>query len=321
MIETSPISVAIPVFNRAHTVLRALASVAAQTLRPARVIVIDDGSTDDSVACVSRWVNEHKGRFGGRLVRQPNRGVSSARNRGLAEAVDCPLVAFLDSDDEWPSDFLARTSSALADCPVAVAATCDRKLSACEGRASVVEDLASLAAAPIVWMMKHGAGFSSATLFRRSAIERHGGFDESLATGEDAALYLPLCLDGAWLHVPGRPVMFDRGSTLHDGEEANLSGKFPDNHRRWARVFENFILHGGGGRVVAPAEYRRLLCKRWYSAGRELARAGIFAEAGECFYAALAWHPWSWKTWQRLVENRLAMRFSRAAVLDAKRAA
>lgn len=55
MIETSGIAVVIPVFNRAHTVLRALASVAAQTC-PAQIVVVDGGSTDESVACVSQLV-------------------------------------------------------------------------------------------------------------------------------------------------------------------------------------------------------------------------------------------------------------------------
>ncbi len=88
-----PVSVLIPVFNRAASLTQALNSVAAQRRAAAEVIVIDDGSTDDSAAVASH--------LGARVVaHEVNRGQVAARNTGIAAAVQ-PWIAFLDSDDEW----------------------------------------------------------------------------------------------------------------------------------------------------------------------------------------------------------------------------
>ncbi len=90
----APISVIMPAYDRAQIIGRALASIAAQQhLNPAEVIVVDDGSRD----ATSEVARQH----GAYVVRhEANRGVSAARNSGLA-AASHPWVAFLDSDDEW----------------------------------------------------------------------------------------------------------------------------------------------------------------------------------------------------------------------------
>ena len=92
--EPGLVSVVIPTYNRAYIVGRTIESVLAQTYSPVEILVIDDGSTDDTPAVV--------GRFGDRVryIRQPNGGVAVARNHGFAEARG-EFVALLDSDDEW----------------------------------------------------------------------------------------------------------------------------------------------------------------------------------------------------------------------------
>ena len=300
------ISVILPMYNRGATVLATLDSVAAQTLRPRRLVVVDDGSSDDSAARVDKWLKKHAGRgTEGSLIRQPHRGAAAARNRGFASASDCSLVAFLDSDDCWPADFIERTSAAVLACPSAVGATCDRELHCGARCGPVLQDLTSFSAKPIEWMFCHGAALASATLFRAEAIVRRGGFDETLSTGEDTALFLRLCLDGPWLHVPGRPVAFDRTLAPGGSVEGNLSHKYRDNYRRWARIYEDFIMNGSGAQAIAPRIYRRLLGHVWYRAGRELARGGSPIEARQCYRAALAWSPWGYKSWQRLAQTYL----------------
>lgn len=89
------VSALIPTYNRRDYVLRAIESVLSQSVLPDEVIVVDDGSKDDTVEQV-------QARFGSkvRLVRQENRGVSGARLRAIKEARG-EWIAFLDSDDEW----------------------------------------------------------------------------------------------------------------------------------------------------------------------------------------------------------------------------
>ncbi len=100
------ISAVIPSYNRAHLVARAIISVLDQSLPPAEVIVVDDGSTDDTEQAVRR--------FGDRVryVRQENGGGARARNRGVEEA-GCNWVAFLDSDDVWTRTHLESIALAI----------------------------------------------------------------------------------------------------------------------------------------------------------------------------------------------------------------
>jgi glycosyltransferase involved in cell wall biosynthesis len=110
-------SVVIPLFDKGPYVRRAVDSVGAQTLLPAEVVVVNDGSRDDGAA-VTRAA---AGRFPVplRVIDQPNHGVSAARNAGIAAARQ-PFVAFLDADDRWRPEFLARMSDLIAAWPGAV---------------------------------------------------------------------------------------------------------------------------------------------------------------------------------------------------------
>ena len=104
------ISVVIPTFNRRDLLRRALLSVYAQTLAPAEVIVIDDGSTDGTDVMLSNEFPQVS------YYRQENRGVSSARNLGIHHATG-DWLAFLDSDDEWLPEKLLRQADALTANP------------------------------------------------------------------------------------------------------------------------------------------------------------------------------------------------------------
>ncbi len=95
------VSVVIPTFNRVPVLSRALDSVYAQTLAPTEIIVVDDGSRDDTAHFIRRFYPDV------RYVRQSHTGVSGARNRGIREA-DGEWIAFLDSDDAWDPSKLRR---------------------------------------------------------------------------------------------------------------------------------------------------------------------------------------------------------------------
>lgn len=110
-----PVSVIIPTYNRAALLRRALSSVVRQTVNCKEIIVIDDGSIDDSYQALAGL----PGTAEGPEIRhyfQQNRGPAAARNLGI-EMARCPTIAFLDSDDHWQRKKLERQFLMMEKCP------------------------------------------------------------------------------------------------------------------------------------------------------------------------------------------------------------
>jgi glycosyltransferase involved in cell wall biosynthesis len=310
--KTASIAVIVPFFNRRSTVIDTLESVAAQTLLPARIVLVDDGSTDDGAALVREWIAKVRGTLDCALEQQANAGAGAARNRGLQLTGSVEYIAFLDSDDVWPADFLARTHAALAAHPRAVAATCNRKFVYADGRRSKTQDCRGLAACAALWMLERGAGVASMSLFRRSAVAGLGGFDAAIATGEeDAALFMRVSLEGPWLHVPGEPVAFHRGLAQKRGSEGNLTDKHADRHYHWAKTYEDFFT-GDGGPLATSPRCKRGMARRWQAAGSRFFRHRAYADAAACFRKAQSWWPWQISCYPSMLRAWLATNTRRA---------
>ncbi|WP_145122963.1 glycosyltransferase family 2 protein [Rosistilla oblonga] len=112
------ISVVIPCYNRANQIGRAIASVRAQTVPVGEIIVVDDGSTDNTVGVALSYGEDV------RVLSQANAGAASARNRGIETACG-EWVAFLDSDDEWHPEKIERQLDASSRFPGADLIFCD----------------------------------------------------------------------------------------------------------------------------------------------------------------------------------------------------
>ena len=108
-------SVIIPLYNKAPYVAKAIGSVLAQTFTNYELVVVDDGSRDDSAEMAAKAMD---GRANCRLIRQENAGVSMARNNGVA-ASQGDYLCFLDADDWWEPTFLAEMSKLIAEFPEA----------------------------------------------------------------------------------------------------------------------------------------------------------------------------------------------------------
>jgi len=300
---SADVAVIVPVHNRATIVLDALRSVARQTLPPRQLIVVDDGSTDGTSASVSGWMSATSLPFSTRLLRQCNQGVSTARNAGFAVAAGHAAVAFLDSDDVWPRDFLQRTFPLLQSTPSAVAVSCDRAYTGVDGQVMRRDDLTSIAKHATRWIFLKDGGIASCSLFRSAPVQQLGGFDATLRTGQDSDLFLRLSLLGPWLHAVGAAVIFQHGKVHRCGEQDHLAASFPDCHRRWALIHERFVDQHGGRTALRPADCARGMSRRWYCAGKQLMEIGRCREARTCFQRAIAWRCWSHKSWLRLLRT------------------
>lgn len=114
------ISVVIPLYNKEKAIVGTLNSVLAQTYTDYEVIVVNDGSTDQSKEVIELWLAENSSRCGCRfrLLSKSNGGVCSARNRGIREAKG-EYIALLDADDLWDKDYLAEQVKMIYDFPEA----------------------------------------------------------------------------------------------------------------------------------------------------------------------------------------------------------
>jgi glycosyltransferase involved in cell wall biosynthesis len=175
------VSVIIPTYNRAHFVREAIDSALAQTLPAAEVIVVDDGSSDDTPSTLAGYGNRI------RAVRQQNGGVAAARNRGAALASG-DLLAFLDADDVWLPHKLARQVQRFQSEPGIGLVHCgvvdvDKGGTALgehrDGMEGWVASEMLLFQRPVI------LGGGSTGVVSRAAFEAVGGFDPHLPPSED----------------------------------------------------------------------------------------------------------------------------------------
>lgn len=185
------VSVVIPAYRATGTIGRALASVAAQTVRPCEAIVVDDGSDDDTAVVAESF----KGRMAGIdliVLRQDRRGAGAARNRALREAKGS-VVAFLDADDEW---LPAKLERSLAELNSGDSLFVSHNMIAVEpdGREFPLDSARHfrVAADPFVALFRRGFVATSTVVARRAAVMAAGGFDPALPAAQDYDLWLSL---------------------------------------------------------------------------------------------------------------------------------
>lgn len=197
--------------NRASAYLaEALESVAAQTSPPDEIIIIDDGSNDASY--LDRL---SAGVPGARVFRQRPSGLPASRNAGIARAT-ADVVTFLDDDDVWPPERLARIVETLESCPDAVAAfgngiDIDQDGKAFGGWRSSEGDRLQLLSDDVLLPRITAIGV------RRSAVEAAGGFDSDFSIAEDIDFLLRLVRVGSLVSTGRDLVMYRR----HAGNMTN----------------------------------------------------------------------------------------------------
>jgi len=214
------VSVVIPLFNKAPTVGRAIDSVLRQTCPPAELIVVNDGSTDggDRIARDRSNAAEAAG-VAYRVIDQPNGGVSRARNAGL-RAASRPFVAFLDADDRWLPEYLARMGPLVAAHPAAV--LYGAGFYTVDGAAGVRKRYHGIGSGPqdgrpggsIDYFAERFRDFvlhTSTTIVRQEPALAIGGFPEGVAYAEDHLLWARLALSGEVVVTPEPLSEYDVG--------------------------------------------------------------------------------------------------------------
>jgi hypothetical protein len=267
-------SIVIPAHNAARFLPDALASLAAQSCADWEALVVDDGSTDETLA-VARGVADARVR----VHTQPNRGVSAARNWGLAEATG-EYIVFLDADDILLPGALERYAGAL---------DADASLSAVYGEGEIVDEEGQLLveAAPPVWNARpsgdvlvpllrrnfilSGGGLCARTLRAREA----GPFREDLRLHEDWEHWCRLARTGPFRYLGVAPVF--RYRRTGEGVVGSIGADTAIAMVNVAAVFE----HPGLRSRLSPGKIATL---------RQQSEASVFSFAATQHLKRGAWH-------------------------------
>lgn len=189
------VSVIIPTYNRAHVIARAVQSVLEQTYANFELLVVDDGSTDDTKQIIE-YAEDDRIRY---ICLEKNGGASHARNVGIQMA-ECEYIAFLDSDDEWMPEKLERQMQIMRQAPETVGLVyCRMSGVNRKGEVSFCPDLdiakERLEGNLFSVLMKENMIGTPTVLVRKKCLEQAGGFNESLTCIEDWELFLRIAQD------------------------------------------------------------------------------------------------------------------------------
>lgn len=286
------VAVIIPAFNCGAYILAALQSLAEQTRKPDRVVVVDDGSTDGTAAAVEAFAAHAP--FPLTLLRQANRGIAGARNAGMAACSEA-LVAFLDGDDTYYPTFLERAADALAAHPELSLCFLDRDVVTADGRfirrdldnptfrAIAAERLADgvsvLVGDPFLALMP-GNVIPIGLMVRRSAFDAVAGFDEEMRLVEDKPFLMRLARLGRFGFID-EPL----GIWRRHGSNASGAG----NAYRMA-YYDDLALakieHDSAKLGLTEAEAKAIHAQRVVNAGSILYAA---SNEGRAEFPGLAW--------------------------------
>jgi glycosyltransferase involved in cell wall biosynthesis len=219
------IDIIMPLYNKAATVERAVRSILNQRLTDWRLIVVDDGSTDDGPQIVQDFRDSRI-----ELIRQTNCGPGAARNAGLARSKG-EFVAFLDADDEWLTDYLHNAVQAMrANNDVGLVGTMYResppwrnipRLYARRGvREGVYQLRGDESPRRTGWLVPFFSCWNS--LIRGDSARRYGGFYDKARClyGEDAPFFLRILFNEKFMIIGPQGVIYHR-----DASALSLSGR------------------------------------------------------------------------------------------------
>jgi glycosyltransferase involved in cell wall biosynthesis len=225
-----PVSVIMPAYNVAPYIGEAIASVCAQTVTDFEVLVVDDGSTDETYRIAAEWAARDP-RI--RVLRKENGGISTARNHGLGHATG-EFMALLDSDDTWEPDFLASQLAILAARPEVDLVTGSARYLGSRLDGQLVRPSPDTRPEPdLAQILSDANAVFIMTVFRRRVYDTIGGFDEALRTNEDYDYWLRAALAGFRFARNDRPLgrYRRRDDSLSASEVRMLQGALRVNRK------------------------------------------------------------------------------------------
>jgi len=293
------IAVVIPTHDRAEFLRAAIESVLAQSHPADEIVVVDDGSTDDTVVLLARYGDRI------RFVRQERAGQAAARNRGV-ELADAEWIAFLDSDDCWEPGALQRLLGAASEYPDAgliamraLAMRADGSLTwRTQGKKSPGPFFTTRS------ILEKDAGGILTPMVKRSVFTAVGGFDAALRSAEDVDLWLRMSFVTTLVGVPDTLL-------LRRVHASNVSSDRVVDARSWLTILDKLAREHPEFVRDNPGPYRRALGKEMLRLGRELLATSRGAparlsEARAALRGSIATYPFFGRAWVYLFWSLVA---------------
>ena len=287
MSQRPAISVVIPTYNRAAIVPKAIESALAQSAAPAEIIVVDDGSKDDTRAVLASYGDRI------RAISQENAGLSGARNTGI-QAATSEWIAFLDDDDEFVPERLAIATETIGLHPEVDVHATNTALVNEDGSELDMFELRGRTAThhqkldrPLEWVLR-GCFFAQTLVARKSALIAAGLFRKTFY--EDMDLFVRLAARGPWTVDSRRSLRLFR----RPGEDLNLStywrSKPIENYEALTRI------HREASQISALTDHEQVvvrsgLATNLFELGRALLDRGDTRRARDCFLEASRTYP------------------------------
>ncbi len=209
-------TIIMPAFNVGSYIGEAVNSVLAQTRGDWRLVIVDDGSVDETVEIARSFSDDRI-----TVIEQENAGAGAARNRAAAEA-NTEYLSMLDADDAWAPDYLEKMLGALEASPDLAFVACDA-LAFIDDRNDAVlcsENVRMVPPVTLEQVASRAFQVYTAVSMRRDWFERVGGFDETLRNAQDFDLWIRMLGAGAEAAFIAEPLAWyrDRPGSLSDND-------------------------------------------------------------------------------------------------------
>lgn len=294
-LSAARVSVVIPTYNSSVSLREAIESVLAQTYKDFEIIVIDDGSTDDTEAVV-RSLGNRVGYF-----KQENQGAGAARNAGIKRSRG-EYIAFLDADDLWGAGKLDQQIPLLEHDPQLGLVYSDWAVVSSDGviEQSYLQKVPSASGYVFDKLVQWGFILTSGVVVRRTCLDDVGDFDNSLSIAQDYDLWLRICY--RWkVALVEKPLVTKRN---WDGSlSSNLEKTAVERIALFEKILGNFSDMPNRTRRIV----RRQLALHYWDVGYHYFDQLLFREARENFLASLR------QDWR----NGRALRYLAASLLPA----
>jgi glycosyltransferase involved in cell wall biosynthesis len=286
------VSAIIPTYNCAHLLPQAIESAIHQSHSLREIIVVDDGSTDRTEECVRPYLSRI------RYVKQENRGLAGARNRGIREST-AEFVAFLDADDVWLFEKTEKQLSAFRSSPDAALAFTDASVISPSGKSMPTFMFGKDARDGYVFdaLLRSSFILPSTVMIRRSCLEEVGLFDEGLRYVEDVDLWLRISRKYP-VKMVAEPLAVWRRQ--EDGLTAKVVNMAAGHIKVYAKLLSKSVdLTGEEKRIV-----KSQISKYYFDIGYTLREQSEML-ALKNFFLSLEWDWRNFKSWRGVLTTLL----------------